>query len=403
MQSQNERLRVDLDSIVEQIELTVLPMEKELGALQRELALRLTHFQRYKSLNKGQRHVMRNWVSEICDILMVLGLYDDELREVIAQDVARDVGIKLDPDSDLSAVDQVSAYIKKLSEDEHQRFAAAFEKKLKSRIDQRVSKKFGKVRKNNSSVQDLFQDDLDMAQAQRDEQIEDYRAEIEADLREQMQREQNHFSNSIHGDPFLDELFGGFDGGYDDHPPLDDKPVIPHRKFDSDLFKRLFRKTARALHPDKEKDDEKREEKHSLMKTLLEARNQGDLLTIFQLHHEHVGEETNIDARDEKELAKVLQFHIQALTDEKQAIANESTLSEEAYETFYAPSKKARERNIAHHLGHIAAEKKELTSLLNSMVNLKTLKAELDDRSELEFFSPLDNSEFDDNYFSEFW
>lgn len=56
------------------------------------------------------------------------------------------------------------------------------------------------------------------------------------------------------------------------------------------LSARLFRRLARALHPDREQDETLKREKHRLMSDCLRARDERDIDTLLSLYVAHVGE-----------------------------------------------------------------------------------------------------------------
>ena len=56
------------------------------------------------------------------------------------------------------------------------------------------------------------------------------------------------------------------------------------------LSARLFRRLARALHPDREQDEARKRDKHRLMSDCLRARDERDIDTLLSLYVEHVGE-----------------------------------------------------------------------------------------------------------------
>ena len=69
-----------------------------------------------------------------------------------------------------------------------------------------------------------------------------------------------------------------------------------------DVFKRLFRQTAAALHPDREKDEDRRKEKHVLMSHLLKASKERDLISIVKLHERHASATSTLSGDDEQAL-----------------------------------------------------------------------------------------------------
>ena len=99
--------------------------------------------------------------------------------------------------------------------------------------------------------------------------------------------------------------------------------------FDKSLVNKLFRRTARALHPDHEQDGARREEKQALMKTLLQARKSGDVALIFQMYREHVDNATiEIDLPDLQPMVDLLEQQIADLDEQFFSKTRESAMHE---------------------------------------------------------------------------
>ncbi|MFT5114197.1 MAG: hypothetical protein ACI8P9_003531 [Parasphingorhabdus sp.] len=388
LQSENSRLRVELSGLVEELNKKILPAERILGVLQRELALKLIDFQRYKSLTSHERRNMRIWVGDICQNLNFTEHYDEELREAIARDVARDLDLELDPKR--NAEEQVDTHFEAMDEFDLEQEKQEVDDWIKSEVDRRVAEMFGNVNTVEDHVLDMFQDQFAAEEDRRSEKIRTFREAVEAELRAMY----DPGFDEPEWQPGIDSPFSEFE--YSDETTTYQNNEPTGRLLTSDVFKRLFRKTAHALHPDRETNEDKRQEKQNLMKTLLEARNNGDLLTVFKLHQQFVGEDAELNASDEKQLAKVLEFRVKTLEAEKQAITSESPQHRMAFDVFYSKSKKARDRKIAKHIRGIEDDRAAVKLLLNSMVNLKTLRAALNNRREaaLSLFE-FDNFDFE--------
>ncbi len=387
LRQQNTRLRTDLDALIVRVEKEVRPYELKLGKVRRALVLRLIAFQRYKSLSRTQRLELRSWVAELLEQIGPLGLIDKELSEAVAKDTALELGVELDENSKQSVEEQLQAHLVREEEAEDERADEFFEKTVKQRVERRVKDQFGKIKPAKSETQDMFQSALDSAQQQLEADMAAFSQQAEAEIREEMEK------SGFRDGPSLEDMFARFglgDEEWDNEEEWQDlSPQLA--KLDSSVFKRLFRKTANALHPDKEADENQRIEKQQLMGALLAARKQGDLLTIFNMHQAYVGDETELNASDEKQLLEVLKFHIVSLEDEELEIANQSAQHAFVYEHFYAKTKKARDRNIKEYISELVDDEEIEIELLNSLVNLKELKWALEDRYDTgDFFFPVD-------------
>ena len=155
--------------------------------------------------------------------------------------------------------------------------------------------------------------------------------------------------------------------------------------FDKSLVNKLFRRTAKTLHPDHEQDNIKREEKQALMKTLLQARKTGDVALIFQMYRKHVDSATiEIDL---PELQPMVDLLLQQITDLDERFFNSSR--ESAIHEWVA--KRMLGQNDKGQLDALAELKRDLEDDINRVKrlfphlgSLAKLKPLLEERYEME-------------------
>ncbi|MFK7892959.1 MAG: hypothetical protein AB8B63_19245 [Granulosicoccus sp.] len=327
--SENTKLESSLDSLVQRIDRDVLSVELSMGQTIREVVYKQLGFARKKSLLKWQRDELNDWISENLLELDAMGLIDEPLENEIAQLRAYELGIELDPDSDKTPAEQLDEFF---HTDSHNA----------DNEDDAVTLV------NNTS--DLF-DDLD---AQQSASSDDDVADVLHDLFEEFEAYQQQLENSH----------------------LQAKP----RSVSPDVFMRLFRQTAAALHPDRESDEEMRMQKHELMSQLLKARKDNDLITIMQLHEQFSPSESALDSDDHQALEAVLLDYLEKQRQRRDEITGRSPMHRMVFDQFYHKNPATITRRINAHLKQINKRHESLHVFMGDIKTLKRLKEVLDVR-----------------------
>jgi len=188
-----------------------------------------------------------------------------------------------------------------------------------------------------------------------------------------------------------DELFDSDFEPFGTDDPFSKEPDDNTPAISNTVFKQLFRSTAAVLHPDREHDPDMREIKHRLMTSLLNARKQGDVMTLIQMHQQHAGNGNALSKADEKQLIKALKAQVDELQQEREIYSFESPLHRMAYELFYYPSTRKTEQAFNQHLWQLETAASEAQSLSERIKTLKALKPHLEQRYDERCFShPLD-------------
>lgn len=157
------------------------------------------------------------------------------------------------------------------------------------------------------------------------------------------------------------------------------------KKLDEKWIKGIFRKAANALHPDKEQDPAKREEKQQLMSELLKARDENDVLTLMGLYHAHVSEEAlSINEDSLQSLCDQLQNQLVRLEHEKEQMTSgyDNPIYGIVYNNLFGKTKSQQSKAIGDYIEQLEAEKQGYEEMVASLRNLKVLKLHLEDRYE---------------------
>ncbi|ASJ72994.1 hypothetical protein [Granulosicoccus antarcticus] len=316
----NAELEKGLDAVVSRINEDIFTAERQLGETIRLFVYRQLEFAHKKSLAKWQRNELNDWINENLSELLAMGLLDEPLQEQLAILRAAEMDIDLDPDSERSAVEQLDDYFGSEAGEP------------------------GDEEQGNRS-DDLFGEDEDL-----DDTFEDDEDELAELLR---------------------KLHAEFEGAQESM----DTPTPPKKKPISDkVFRRLFQQTAAALHPDKETDQSRREEKHALMSELLTARKEHDLITILKLHEQYVNADSDLNSDDEQALEEVLVEYLNQQRERIDEIVSQSPLHQMAFSQFYHKTPATVTRRIDAHLEKIGAKQDALLTVLASVKTLKSFK-----------------------------
>ena len=182
--------------------------------------------------------------------------------------------------------------------------------------------------------------------------------------------------------------------------PAEEAAAVDIRLADAGWLRRLFRRAAQALHPDRESDPDKRAHKHERMQELLRARKDGDVLTMLALYAETSGDEELALAETEmKQACELMQQRLNRLQHERNEIAGQSPLHAWAHDEFYRISRNKREQKIRRWEREAQTEARDVKRIADELKNLKVLKAHLGRRREQKYEELKDLDDFFDSLF----
>ena len=348
MARDNVELEQRLDALVLQVSDEVGRAERALGDTVLQVVHRQLDFAEKKSLLKWQRAELTDWIDEHLTRLMDFGQLDDNLQNRLAQHRAKELGIELDESSDVSPADQLRERLyQDTDEDLEELCDSLFDEFDNAQSDEQLDEETGKARTPDSDEESVTDDEL-------------------AELLRQLHEEFGTSENAGH------------------HKQKHAKPSSSQRGnkpgFDDAVFKRLFRQTAAALHPDKETDQERQHEKHELMSQLLQARKERDLITIVRLHEQHSSAETTLSVEDEQQLEEVLVDYLMQQQQRSQAIVQRSPMHEFVFYEFYHKNPATIKRRLKKHIKKIDSHRAGLEEFVLKVKTLKVLKEWLADR-----------------------
>lgn len=179
-------------------------------------------------------------------------------------------------------------------------------------------------------------------------------------------------------DAFAEALFGEFSDPEHAREACQAEEQGLNNMMRASSINKLFRKVARVLHPDRERDESARVEKNRLMGELLQARDNNDIPLIFSLYAEHVGESPLQELADDLDgVTQLLQRQFENLRDQKDEIIEEEPFAAALYRRFHQRSRPAVNREIHKHVLQLKRDTLELQSLRKEVNTVSKLKRHL--------------------------
>ena len=167
---------------------------------------------------------------------------------------------------------------------------------------------------------------------------------------------------------------------YDDEDD-EDENELSRKVMDGSWAKKLFRRAAQMLHPDREPDPQRRESKQARLRELLTARKQGDIMAVLTIYSETVSDADIVLAEQEMtEVCDALQSQLNILRMDREEYLYAHPLRHLAFTLFYDNTRKGRERKIREWELQLKHEAAELRSLVPILRNLDALKCVLRER-----------------------
>jgi hypothetical protein len=334
-QKLNQKFQVELDELVTIYHTELSQMDSELVTPLTQLASKLIDFYSRKSLSQWQRADLGEWVVEtISRIGRVEARSADELHKRFRKMVADQLGMT----------------------------AAELDEEVRTQDEA-----FEAFEDAESATGSVFDAD---------------------DPQEDMFGFDDLFEQETAGEDFFDDFF-------DDHETwgqeAENTKERRQRLMDGTWVRNLFRRAAQALHPDREQDPKQRQARERSMQQLLEARKQGDIMTLLHLYTEYADGGDLVLAKQEMTSAcELLEQQLDELRQEKAELIYQHPLRMLVHDLFYSSSRKTREKRIQAWKQDLKAESERTLNLVEELRNLKVLRAVLEERREERLFGNLD-------------
>jgi hypothetical protein len=361
-QKRNQNFVVKKERLFEQFEETVLPSEQAHGQQTFELVEFLVTFLVRKSLSNNQREELLYWIEEKLNYIHAhpfLGKFDPEALQKKVNDALVIFSQSQNLEIDAHDIERVRAEIKLMFDDN--------------------------MHLSDEEITNLMRDPSLLNKFI--EQMNDALDEQEAAVNNEYEQ---------HNDPFQDFSDNQYEEEYfEQHTSQDPRQKDLNKLFKSGQLNKIYKKLAVVLHPDKEQDPAKKEEKHILMQELSAARKNKDAYTLLQLYQTHINDGEFIsDAETLQSMQTLLEEKLYQLDDELIAAKSNNDMVTLVWRKFSERSKKLTEQGFKQHIAELEEDYYQQSILMkqnNSVAKMKkTLQQRIEDNRVWDGSSPLD-------------
>lgn len=365
IESQNDKAQENLAALIARVTPQIEPYELKKYQAVATLTLKLIPFLSRKTLPEYMRQVLHEWILD-----NIQALSYNPFHEKI----------------DTTAIDALlQENIQKLQQNESEKF-------LK------------RLAKQGHSAEELAEAEEMVNALNNSDSLEEFLEQTAKEFQDDNMDEDDMFGfddDSLFGSDSIDDDFS--DGNFYDHSEYDnDWPEDNQAAQEAELARlikgtsinKLFRKIARAMHPDLEQDENKKREKHDQMARLLEAREQKDVAYILQLYTQTFGQlPNNFPQTDFAKLTKIINIKIEHAKQHKDDIIHNNPFHSAFHEWFSAPTKQKEALNIKKFIHEAKEERQAYMELTNKITSIASL------RDYLEIRMMRNGYGFDDDFF----
>ena len=369
LKKRNQKLSAKREELIVQVKPQIEDKERLLADRIYQQTEKIFEFLGRKSLPQWCKHELLDWLETNADILS---------RSPFADHIDM---------ADLSdrILNSLHAFMCETNP-EFARASAAFEE-LEQGEDDGEGEPNHKKQSDNHQQQDRSADIDDM--------FEELFAEFEAEFDDSLEPgdEEAFF------DEFFDQWQGQFDQEQSDFDRQDQKQQQQQKELDKLLrasnINKIFRKIARLLHPDKEPDPDKKELRHQQMSELLKAREEKDIIALFDLYEQHIGQAPLEElGEDISSATRLLKNQAQELRQWHPAAEAKSHIEAYISELFAETSPQTLATKIRRHNAFLQQTIDSQELILSNMTSIKAIKPLLEDRRSSRMFTNMDQDYF---------
>lgn len=306
----NEKATVKVNTLYQEYEQRVMPHDRKMGEVRCQWIAHLMSFLDSKELKRKDKTLLFEYV-------------DEQLSQM------QDFPFFYDPDMLRSLAEHLDHYGE-----------ALFRKERKQALEQ-ICHEFSLMMKA------AFGEDVEIPHSQLREALNSGNQEEMEQLFEQLREEyvarQTGRENG-HGEKEAEWRDFEFNYSPDDNASTSTIREI----FRGSQLSQIYRQIARVVHPDREQNPLKKEEKHRLMQQLVKARKEGDVVTLVTMYGEFVpGGDILLDSETLKHVDHLLSMRLRALNNTHREIFNGQGLKTCVWKQFSASSKKQTREKMA--------------------------------------------------------
>ncbi len=341
IERQHDRFREELDALVDRVSQKIKPYEIERLSTLRALSLHLIPFLSKKTLPEYLREELFDWI-------------EGQLMHLNGNPFAQDIDY-----ADIEAF--LHQHLDKLKDLKTEKLFKQLEKAGHSDEEIAEAKDLFEKLRNGEDIDDFFEEDPDFG------------ANNEFDGQDDL----FGFDESLFGEN-EDAFEQAFDAFQDQQR---EQEQTLSRLLKATSINKLFRRIARAIHPDLAQDEEEKQTRHAQMSRLLHAREEKDIAYILRCYSETFGQlPEDFPKSDYDKLTTIINHKIQQLRDEKHSILMEKPFYAQFHDWFSASTPKQEARNIDRYVDNLRMECEGYNSIRNNITSIATLREHLEIR-----------------------
>lgn len=365
IESQNDKVQENLAELIARVTPQIEPYELKKYHAVTMLTLKLIPFLSRKTLPEYMRRALHEWILDNMQILDYNPFHekiDTTVIDILLQE-----------------------NIQKLQQNESEKFLKRLAKQGHSAEELAEAEEMVNALNNSDSLEEFLK------QTAKEFQDDDIDEDDMFGFDDDPLFSDASLNDDLHNDSFYDHSDYGNDWSEDNQAAQDAELA---RLMKTTSINKLFRKIARAMHPDLEQDKNKKREKHDQMARLLEAREQKDVAYILQLYTQIFGQLPNdFPQTDFAKLTKIINIKIEHAKQHKNNIIYDNPFHSAFHEWFSAPTKQKEALNIKNFIRESEDEYYAYMELTHKITSIASL------RNYLEIRMMRNGYDFDDDYF----
>lgn len=319
----NEKAAVKVNTLYQEYEQRVMPHDRKMGDTRCRWLRHLMSFLDSKELKRK-------------DLQLLFEYVDDQLSQML------DFSFFYDPDMLRSLTEHLEHYGE-----------ALFRKERKQALEQ-ICHEFSLI------IKEAFGEDVKVPYSQLRAALNSGNQEAMEQLFEQL-REKYVASQTGREDAPGDKEPEWQDFEFNYSPDENASTSTIREIFRGSQLSKIYRQIARIVHPDREQDPLKKEEKHRLMQQLVKARKEGDVVTLVTMYGEFVPDgDILLDSEALEHVDHLLSMRLRVLNHAHRDIFHGQGFKTCVWKQFSASSKKQTREKMALYIRDVHNEIKQV-------------------------------------------
>ncbi|WP_435274709.1 hypothetical protein ACMAZF_15780 [Psychrobium sp. nBUS_13] len=197
---------------------------------------------------------------------------------------------------------------------------------------------------------------------------------------EQQEDEYEIDDEEMMDDDFFEEFYQHYQQSNDGASHEDSRSRHLDKLFKGSQLNKMYKRLASVLHPDKETDATKKDEKQRLMQELSQARRDKDGFSILQLYLAHFDDDPIFDQQTVDNLKPLLEQKISTLNQQYRDLQRSDDMPTLVWRKFKARNKTLIKQHMTEHADNLHHECLEIAEFIADCKTVKSLKTKLQSR-----------------------